>query len=53
MTVLEKGRMVHLRVHLEQVQLRQVGNKYLFPIPVGNRFPFPVGNEITPIQIQY
>jgi hypothetical protein len=33
--------------------LRQVGNEYSFPIPVGNGSLFPVGNKITPIQIQY
>ncbi len=50
--LLEKGRMVHLRVHLEQVHLRQVGNKYSFLIWVGNGFPFPVGNEyLFPIQV--
>jgi hypothetical protein len=30
---------------LERVHLRQVGNEYLFPIPVGNGFLFPVGNK--------
>ncbi len=34
-----------VRVHLERVHLRQVGNEYLFPIRVGSGFPFPVRNE--------
>ncbi len=50
--VLEKGQMVHLRVHLERVHLRQVGDKYSFPIQVGNGFPFSVGNEYSfPIRV--
>ncbi len=53
--MLEKGQMVHLRVHLEQVGNRfqfPVVNKYSFPIRVGNGFPFPVGTKFPfPIQV--